>query len=264
MKEVTIEEIRQIQLDILQKIHDFCLEKGYRYSLGGGSLLGAVRHKGYIPWDDDIDIMMPRPDYEKLWREFVGKYENLGVQNYYTDPSYVMRHTRIYDKQTYLVSTNAIGGVFVDVFAIDGLPPYDLFMSSYIKRYKSLQVRLRRTTQLHDEIQWGKKIWRIKNFFKSPFRIFRPLVIKQYEKLFDSYPFESSDYAGAITGMYGEKEYMQAEVFRHYTELPFEGHQFMAIADYDAYLAKHYGDYMQLPPEEKRVTHHKFKIYWKE
>ena len=70
MKQIFIEEMRKLQISILLYVHDFCKENNIRYSLSGGTLLGAVRHKGYIPWDDDIDIMMPRPDYERFVNEF--------------------------------------------------------------------------------------------------------------------------------------------------------------------------------------------------
>ena len=99
-KTIIMEELRAIQLDILDKIHAFCTERGIRYSLGGGTLLGAVRHKGYIPWDDDIDIMLPRPDYDRFLKEFEGKYAELNLQYYGNDITCCIPFAKVYDNRT--------------------------------------------------------------------------------------------------------------------------------------------------------------------
>jgi lipopolysaccharide cholinephosphotransferase len=91
----------------------------------------------------------------------------------------------------------------------------------------------------------------------------RKVVVEKFEKFLTQYPFEKSVYAGAITGRYAEKEHMPAEVFKTYVEVSFEGKNYKAIADYDAYLKKHYGDYMKLPPKEKQVSNHDYKAWWK-
>ena len=120
MKEMTHKEVKQLQLDILSSVHDFCDSNGLRYSLAGGTLLGAVRHKGFIPWDDDIDILMPRPDYEL----FIQKYqkEHHVVQNYITDKGYFFLFTKIYDDRTTIIEDRTKTGVCIDVFPVDGLP----------------------------------------------------------------------------------------------------------------------------------------------
>lgn len=261
---MTIDEIRGVQVAILDKVHSFCIDNNLRYSLSGGTLLGAVRHKGYIPWDDDIDIMMPRPDYEKLLLEFCGKYKHLIIQDYNTDVAYRLRWARIYDDRTILISRNTIDGVFVDVFPVDGLPPLNE-MNDYMDRLKKLRRDLARVTKYHSEaVQKNHYALRFKYYIKCIIFPSRKMVVAELEKLFHSYPFESSDYAGAITGMFGIKEHMKAEVFKEYMDLEFEGKLYMTIKDYDAYLTQHYGNYMQLPPVEKRISHHNFKVYWKE
>lgn len=88
MKPITTHELRKIQIEILKSIHNYCQENNLRYSLAYGTLLGAVRHKGFIPWDDDIDIMMPRPDYEQFLKGYRGYNEFYQVQDYCTDHSY--------------------------------------------------------------------------------------------------------------------------------------------------------------------------------
>lgn len=270
-RKMTLDEIKNVQVEILKAIHDFCKSNGLRYSLGGGTLLGAVRHKGYIPWDDDIDIMLPRPDYDKLLNSFDN--ENYGVQDYRSDKRFPLAWARIYSKKTVLVSTNAIGGVFVDIFPIDGLPTPDK-IDEYRKEQRGFKLKLRRTTRIHsDALHELKKEYKLDGniiYYYLKYAVARVIYpkrevnVKEMDDFFHSYPFDTSEYAGAIVGTYGMKEYMKAEVFKSYIELPFEGNLFMCIKDYDAYLTQHYGDYMQLPPEEKRITHHQFKEYWKE
>ncbi len=263
MKEMTLQEIQTLQLDMMQKIHDFCVSKNIRYSLGGGTLLGAIRHKGYIPWDDDIDIMMPRPDYERFIREFQGVDPELTVQNYHTDISFHREWTRICNNRTMLVYVLAVGGVFIDVFPVDGLPDEKETLK-YLDYIKELRVKLWRTTKKKREaIQGNFYLSRIKYYLRHVFFPGRKTIIEEFEKLLNSNSFDTAKYAGAIIGVYGIKEHMDADVFKKYILVPFENHQFYAIADYDAYLKKHYGDYMQLPPKEQQKSQHDFKVFWK-
>lgn len=263
-REMSLEEIHKVQINILDKIDETCKNLNLRYSLGGGSLLGAVRHKGYIPWDDDIDIMLPRPDYETLIKSFKCKYPHLIIQDYNTDIAYQLRWARVYDNRTILISKNTIDGVFVDVFPVDGLPPLNE-MKDYMDRLKKLRRNLARVTKHHSEaVQKNYYVLRFKYYIKRIIFPSRKRVVTELENLFHSYPFESSDYAGAITGMFGIKEHMSVDVFKEYIWLEFEGKKYMCIKRYDAYLTQHYGDYMQLPPINKRKTHHEFKVYWKE
>lgn len=263
MKEMTLQEIQDLQLEMMQKVHEFCVSHNIRYSLGGGTLLGAIRHKGYIPWDDDIDIMMPRPDYERFIREFKGVDSDLTIQNYYTDISFHREWTRINNDRTLLVYALAVGGVYVEIFPIDGLPDEEK-TREYLSYIKSLRTKLWRTVKKKREAVRGNfYISRLKYYLRQLVFPSRKTIIGEYEKLFDSYPFDTAKYAGAIIGVYGMKEHMDADVFKKYILVPFEKYQFYAIADYDAYLKKHYGDYMKLPPKEQQKSEHNFKVYWK-
>ena len=242
-KTIIMEELRAIQLDILDKIHAFCTERGIRYSLGGGTLLGAVRHKGYIPWDDDIDIMLPRPDYDRFLKEFEGKYAELNLQYYGNDITCCIPFAKVYDNRT-----------------VDGLPE-----ESKIKDYLSIY-----NNQLH-KIYFMTPFYKITGSLKDRMKyyvkkVFYPTRDKHIMRFYDflkSYSLEKSVNAGAICGIYAEKELMPRETFESYITVEFEGQQYMAIKDYDAYLTKHYGDYMQFPPKEKQVNHHVFTAYWK-
>lgn len=259
-RDITLDELRNIQLDILDKIDEYCRKNNLRYSLGGGTLLGAVRHKGYIPWDDDIDVMLPRPDYEKFISGFDGLYENYKLEGYKNRDNYFLLFSKVYDNRTTLIDSTHKGGIYVDVFPIDGLPVFSQ-VPGYIDEMHAIQKQLRRTSKFYE---WsGNKAWEfVKYLIKRMITPSRKVIIKQLDDFFNRYDFESSDYAGSIVGVYAEKEAMKADVFRHYIELTFEGRTYSGIADYDAYLTKHYGDYMKLPPKDQQVSNHNFIAYW--
>lgn len=259
-KEITMEELRAIQLDILDKIHAFCTEHGIRYSLGGGTLLGAVRHKGYIPWDDDIDIMLPRPDYERFLKEFDGKYAELNLQHYGNDNTCCIPFAKVYDNRTVLIEKLQKSGIYNDVFPIDGLPE-ESKIKDYLYIYNNQLHKIYFMTPFY--IITGSLKDRIKYYVKKLIYPTRDKYITGFYNFLKSYSFENSVNAGAICGIYAEKELMPRETFESYITVEFEGRQYMAIKDYDAYLTKHYGDYMQLPSKEKQVSHHVFTAYWK-
>ena len=259
-KEITLEKLRNIQLDILDKIHSFCIERGIRYSLGGGTLLGAVRHKGYIPWDDDIDIMLPRPDYDRFLKEFEGIYKQYTLQTYMNDESYSFPFAKVYDNRTVLVEDGACNGIYVDVFPIDGLPEKNE-IPKFLYKLEILKHNITKTSKYY----LFQKGWSLKfrYYIKKILYPKRSESIFKLEELLHSYNFETTNLAGSILGRYGDIEVMDGHVFKSYVKLAFDGRKYYAIADYDLYLTKHYGDYMQLPPKEKQVSNHSFKAWWK-
>ncbi|MBQ8445584.1 MAG: LicD family protein, partial [Opitutales bacterium] len=135
MREITHEELKQIQLGILDKVHEFCEKNGITYFLSSGTLIGAVRHKGYIPWDDDLDLYMPRADYDKFIKLFsANSPENTKLLSLETDKKYQYPFAKVIDDRTEMVET-AVGesfkiGVYIDVFPVDSVP--DNFVASWI------------------------------------------------------------------------------------------------------------------------------------
>ena len=272
MKEILLDELKRIELDILQQVHDLCQEQGLRYSLCGGTLLGAVRHKGYIPWDDDIDIFMPRPDYNKLI-EYCKTHETpFQLLCHETNNRYGYLFGKAMSKTAKIIEENSESngiemGVYVDIFPLDGLADtYEkskkLFNKTRFKRELLVAKNWSRffKSKTHP---WYYEPFRFAFFIMSRF-VSRGKLIESIQKKYKNFDFDNSKYSATVCGSYRLKEILPTKVYAEYTTIEFEKKEFITIKDYEAYLSSIYGDYMQLPPEEKRCSHHMFKAYYEE
>lgn len=264
MKAIDLKELHKIHLDMLADIDKFCRHNDIRYSLGGGTLLGAVRHKGFIPWDDDVDIMMPRKDYDRFVSTYNDKISPYKCIDYVMDKDvrYAKAWAKIHDTRTICIETKELAdlrhGVFIDVFPIDGLPENDRECRKFLKRCASYKHRLKmsmiRKRKYNTDINLPKFI--LSHII--PTKTWKGLMEKTSRK----YPYETSKYAGATTGSYRMRERYRRELFESYMDIPFETCILRSITDYDTYLKQHYDNYMELPPEEMRVTHN-IKAFWR-
>ena len=269
VEQMSTEEVKAVQLSILVDVASFCQENGIRYFLAGGTLLGAIRHKGFIPWDDDIDILMPRPDYERFLRSFnnnTRKTAPLKVSAYEIDSSYIYPFAKVCNTNTHLEEHTLYSyplGVHIDVFPIDGLPD-DVRDSNrlfgkvkFLKHLYGLKVmKPRRGRSFHKEI-----IRAVGQLFL--YLVSTKQLVANITELSKTYCYETSNHAGCVAWGYGKRERLKKAVFAEAIDVIFEGHTFRAPVGYDEYLVALYGDYMQLPPVEKRQSHHMFRAYWK-
>lgn len=264
--ELTLREIQLNSLDILKKIKEICEIEKITYFLGYGTLLGAVRHQGFIPWDDDIDIMMPREDYERFIKYCIINKEELGcfsLKHYSTSKEYIYPIARFCDTKYRIEYENAKDyglGLFVDIYPLDGI---DLNNKKFIK-----QLQLKQTLISFCGISGYKSTKSIiKNFIKYPlFLISRLLkinsLLQNIDKTSKKYNYKTSKDVECV--IWGMKYYKTPKILFEKIKLQkFEDDYFNIPVGYDKILKAYYGNYMELPPIEKQIPQHFYKAFKK-
>ena len=278
MKRIEPDELKQLELDILDYVAKFCDEHEITYWLDFGTLIGAIRHKGYIPWDDDIDISMMRADYNKFIKLFTsaqtGKYKMRCMEN---DPNCGLLFGKIRNTETLLfdhqkisgepntlkIKANKHLGVYIDIFIYDNAPEDD----NELKKIFRKRNFYRKITQLRT-----KKRRPQGNFFRRTCSyavrllskiIFSPLPInyfaKKAAKIFQKYELFPAKCVACFTTSYSAA--IDKHVFDSFIDVDFEGRKYKAPSGYDELLRAYYGDYMQLPPVEERTSKHELTAY---
>ena len=261
-RKIELEEMKRIQLEILDEVDQFCRAQGLRYSLCGGTLLGAVRHKGYIPWDDDIDIMMPRDDYEQFIRSY--KSDKNIVIDLREVPTTVELCVKVSRKGTLMTDKllgRSLWGINIDIFPIDGIPADYQALSDEILH---LRNRLGQICPFYKVVHTGKILWFIKYCIKRIIYFYPGSFLSLKERinqLASQYNLDAMPLGAAVFGSYGKREVIPSDTFIHFTDICFEGKNYMAIQDYHTYLHALYGEYMKLPPEKDRVSHHLYEVF---
>ena len=259
MKRLTSKEIQTLELEILIEFDRICKLHGLRYYLAGGTLLGAIRHKGFIPWDDDIDICMPRKEYIKFLSMSDQLPKHLEVRSNLKN-NFVFPFTKLINLDTRielnLTHGNTDDHLWVDVFPVDGLPD-DIEEVSTIYT----KCNFYRTILGLNDARLGEGLTTFRKYMKY---LLKPIACiygskrctDNIERIAAMYPYDEAKYVGVITwGLYGVGERMLKSEFEKAVEVEFEGQKFPTFSCWDSYLKGLYGDYMQLPPVEKRKTH---------
>lgn len=265
MKELTLQELKEIEFDILKMFDAFCKENDIKYYLSHGTLLGAIRYGKFIPWDDDVDLLIPREDYNKMITLFKdnGRYQLFAFeknQNYCYPMAKLCDMTTLKEESGY---NNGVKlGVDIDLFPLDEWNS-NLRKAKKEARYIGRQMKLLTLSKLYKPDSKSS----IKRLIKGIVMFFcKGLGSKHYIKKILKASRKSSksnsNYLGCkVWCVYGERGIIPSEVFADTTYVEFEGEMFPAPAGYDTYLTCLYGDYMPEPPVEKRKTHHSFKAY---
>ena len=268
---IDLSELKKIQINLLDVFHEYCVEHNLRYFITYGTLIGTIRHKGYIPWDDDIDVMMPRNDYEVLINNFNkdSKTKDIRVISHKNDTEYYLSFAKLVNTATVMkeeVNSSYQIGVYIDIFPLDNIGD----------DYKSATKLMRRAFR-YNEIMALKNLtirsgrsW-YKNAILRAGRIVSGSISRQalIEKI-NSFGIKKDDasftkYVGTVTGISAgdESRVFEAKWFSTTVKGTFEGKEYYIPSGYDAFLRKLYGDYMQLPPKEQQVSHHVFEAWYK-
>ena len=263
MKKLNDKETKQKLLNILEYFDFLCSENNLNYSLYGGTLLGAVRHKGFIPWDDDIDVAMPLKDYEKflsLSEIKAGKYrlhdrnsEENNHENYYYP------FAKLEDEDTIInfFKNRDKGGASIDIFPISNFP-------TAIEEQQSLTKKMK---ELHDKIGLV-----VNKSTRNPIKRIKGLIyLINYKKYRDEMiatmldaNLKKSDIQSQILWCNDHmKERLDRSLFEEYTTLDFEKKSFKVVKNYEKLLTIEFGNWKELPPKDKRIKHHYFDLYEK-
>ena len=260
MTQEEFQKLQETQLQIMDEIHSVCEKNGITYYMIGGTQLGAIRHSGFIPWDLDIDIAMPRESYERfrvvcqtaLSQRF--QYRDYANTKSYRRPHAIVciRNTKLYSKDDHLNPKAENLGIYLDVFPLD-TPPSD---SDKQKKQARRIIFLKKLKAYRVNYKFSNSV--IKKTLRAVFRFLMSwITVDKINKILDNemqkYRGENSGYLCSMASRYSyAKQCMPKEIYGTPTLYNFSGRKYYGVEKYDEYLRRIYGDYMKLPPIEKQ------------
>lgn len=270
MKRLTLDEMHEALLGILTEFDRVCREHDLKYTLAAGTLLGAIRHKGFIPWDDDVDVYMPRPEYEKfieivsrgnvLNKEFSISTDR-GKGTYYP-------FIKLMDNRYPIKCPNHIEVpyLYLDIFPVDGMPSDAEERNKLYKKERRWNIVSGICQWYTMDRWWGFIAYVIGWWFYLGTKLFigNKRAVRKMNEYALSYPFETSEMVGMHS--FGQpQDALPREAYENFCEIEFEGKKFYAISAWEQYLTQKYGatSFRELPPENKRRSRHYMKAYYR-
>ncbi len=264
MEQAVLRRVQLTELEIAKEVKRVCLESGIPYFLYRGTFLGAVRHQGFIPWDDDMDIGMLRRDYEDFRRVAPEKLEGCCFQDWHTDQNYALPFGKVRRRGTVFVEAKCArlpeNGIYIDIYPLDFAPEDPGARSRLAGQLLHLfRLKLMRSGYTpwmeEDRIVWKKRLGYLA-YQALALPLSHETLIRRYEALTAAVPEGPTLYEqSALPRAY----YFDASWCRELTEYPFEDTTFTGPKDYDSVLGTLYGDYMCLPPEDQRENRHQIQ-----
>ena len=274
MRKLTMAEVQKKAVDILVYIDKICRENNLKYTIFYGSLIGVERHRGFIPWDDDIDIVMPRPDYEKLIK-LLKHDSNYKLLSFETREKFRYPFAKVVDPQTVAKTKQFFSGeeedlgVFVDVFPIDGIPDSKEERQVLREETENYRLNLMDTLGLSYARSFNVAKAMIKLVVRYPhhkklMKIGNNVYWQnKYQEAAKKIALDETQTCGYLEWIHIHWGVFPTQWFESYEDVEFEGHKVMAIKNRRDFLTLRYGDYMTMPPENERITHHPYDFYEK-
>lgn len=275
MRELTITEVQELSLNILSYIDSICRENNLKYSIFYGSLIGVERHSGFIPWDDDIDIVMLRDDYDRLVKLLAEESSNFKLLSFETAKNYRYPFAKLVDTSTKIKSKQYFDyedidfGVFVDIFPIDGIPNTKNEQDKFQVECETYRLNMMDTLGF----AYARSYSIMKTLGKLLLKFPHHLKLKKignnnywkekYDEASRRYDVNHSDYCGYLEFININWGVFPTQWFREFEDVEFEGRKYLAIKERKKFLELRYGDYKKMPPVEERVTHHPYVFYKK-
>jgi lipopolysaccharide cholinephosphotransferase len=259
MREIQTTELKDICVKILSKFDQICKENNLRYSIHYGTLVGAVIYQGFVPWDDDIDVAMPREDYEKLMALQYND-ENYEIKHYSYTKDYFYPFAKMIDKNTLLIEKHRCEknmGVYIDIFPFDYVDIFDSEFDKYISKALKGRIFINHLGGSTEREQSKNNFHYYLKFIAHKITIpFRLNWIKKFDTQFIK---DEGDYCIH----FGGNSLMNSKCWNSLIPMKFENIEVMGFADYDTILKNKYGNYMQAPPKSAQISHHGFVAYYK-
>lgn len=274
LRDTELAKWKRIIVDVLREFQEICSRHQLTYYAIGGTAIGAVRHQGIIPWDDDIDVGMPRPDFDRFIEicrtSDLGDYELVSDE---THSDYNLPFPKFCNKNTTLVERSDVPcviGLFIDVFPLDSTSDDAGEVQQLVYRYKKLRNRyeaicthstfMQYLMLLSEPHEWGRFVYKTMGFFFR--KQMKQHFLQEMRTVCQKYPYGSTHHLINYGGAYGVRELFDSNVVNgNAVNVPFEDITIDLMPGYDEYLHGVYGDYMQMPPEGKRIAHHLKAFY---